>query len=48
VLRIDHRQDADDLRRMGRYIERVVLARAVGWHVEDRVLLHGNKTIVFN
>jgi formyltetrahydrofolate hydrolase len=26
----------------------VVLARAVGWHVEDRVLLHGNKTIIFN
>jgi formyltetrahydrofolate deformylase len=48
VLRIDHRHDTDDLRRLGRYIERVVLARAVGWHVEDRVLLHGNKTIVFN
>jgi formyltetrahydrofolate deformylase len=48
VLRIDHRQDPEDLRRLGRYIERVVLARAVGWHCEDRVLLHGNKTIVFN
>lgn len=48
VLRIDHRHDPDDLRRLGRYIERVVLARAVGWHCEDRVLLHGNKTIVFN
>src|SRR5712691_2836401 len=48
VRRIDHRHDTDELRRLGRYIERVVLARAVGWHVEDRVLLHGNKTIVFN
>jgi formyltetrahydrofolate deformylase len=48
VLRIDHRQGPDELRRLGRYIERVVLARAVEWHVEDRVLLHGNKTIVFN
>jgi formyltetrahydrofolate deformylase len=48
VLRIDHRLGPDDLRRLGRYIERVVLARAVGWHVEDRVLLHDNKTIVFN
>jgi formyltetrahydrofolate deformylase len=47
VQRIDHRHDTEDLRRLGRYIERVVLARAVGWHVEDRVLLHGNKTIVF-
>jgi formyltetrahydrofolate deformylase len=48
VLRIDHRHNTEDLRRLGRYIERVVLARAVGWHVEDRVLLHGSKTIVFN
>jgi formyltetrahydrofolate deformylase len=47
VRRIDHRLNTEDLRRLGRYIERVVLARAVGWHVEDRVLLHGNKTIVF-
>jgi formyltetrahydrofolate deformylase len=48
VTRIDHRHNTDDLRRLGRYIERQVLARAVGWHVEDRVLLHGNKTIIFN
>jgi formyltetrahydrofolate deformylase len=47
VRRVDHRHTPDDLRRLGRYIERVVLARAVVWHVEDRVLLHGNKTIVF-
>jgi formyltetrahydrofolate deformylase len=48
VQRVDHRHTPEDLRRLGRYIERVVLARAVGWHVEDRVLLHGNKTIVFS
>jgi formyltetrahydrofolate deformylase len=48
VRRVDHRHTPDDLRRLGRYIERVVLARAVLWHVEDRVLLHGNKTIVFS
>jgi formyltetrahydrofolate deformylase len=48
VRRVDHRHAPPDLRRMGRYIERVVLARAVTWHVEDRVLLHGNKTIVFS
>jgi formyltetrahydrofolate deformylase len=48
VMRIDHRHSTEDLRRLGRYIERVVLARAVGWHAEDRVLLHGNKTIVFS
>jgi len=48
VRRVDHRHAPADLRRLGRYIERVVLARAVTWHVEDRVLLHGNKTIVFS
>ena len=47
VVRIDHRQSVADLRRAGRYVERAVLARAVGWHVEDRVIVHGNKTIVF-
>src|SRR5207244_6654436 len=36
VLRIDHRQERHELARKGRYIERVALARAVGWHVQDR------------
>ena len=47
VERVDHRSDAEDLKRRGRHIERVVLARAVGWHAEDRVLVYGNKTVVF-
>ena len=47
VQRADHRHTAEDLRRMGRQVERTVLARAVRWHVEDRVLVDGNKTIVF-
>jgi formyltetrahydrofolate deformylase len=47
VRRVDHRHTPRDLRRMGRYIERVVLARAVAWHVDDRILLNGSKTIVF-
>jgi formyltetrahydrofolate deformylase len=47
VQRVDHRQSVADLRRLGRYVERTVLARAVAWHVEDRVLVHGNTTIVF-
>lgn len=47
VQRVDHRHSVSDLQRLGRLIERVVLARAVRWHVEDRVLVHGNKTIVF-
>jgi formyltetrahydrofolate deformylase len=47
VQRVDHRRSKEDLVRIGRHIERVVLARAVAWHVEDRVLVHGNKTVVF-
>lgn len=47
VQRVDHRQTIDDLRRIGRQVERAVLARAVIWHVEDRILVHGNKTLVF-
>lgn len=47
VQRVDHRHSVEELKRMGRYIERMVLARAVTWHVEDKVLVHGNKTVVF-
>jgi formyltetrahydrofolate deformylase len=47
VQRVDHRHTVDDLRRIGRHVERMVLARAVGWHVDDRVLVDGNKTVVF-
>ncbi len=47
VARVSHRQDVEDLRRMGRDLERRVLARAVKWHLEDRVIVHGNKTVVF-
>lgn len=48
VVRVDHRNDAEQLKKIGRNIERTVLARAVKWHVEDRILIHGNKTIVFS
>jgi formyltetrahydrofolate deformylase len=47
VIRVSHRDDVDTLRRRGADIERAVLARAVEWHCEDRVLLYGNTTIVF-
>lgn len=47
VRRVDHAHTVDDLRRVGRYVERAVLARAVEWHLQDRVLVSGNKTIVF-
>jgi len=45
--RIDHGDSADELRRVGRDVERSVLARGLRWHLEDRVLLNGNKTVVF-
>lgn len=48
VQRVSHRDNVEDLKRIGRHIERVVLARAVSWHVEDRILVHNNKTVVFN
>jgi formyltetrahydrofolate deformylase len=47
VERISHRDTADDLIRKGRDIERRVLARALRFHLEDRVLLNGSKTVVF-
>ncbi|MBE9075774.1 formyltetrahydrofolate deformylase [Romeria aff. gracilis LEGE 07310] len=47
VLRIDHTDATADLVRYGKDIEKTVLARGLRYHVEDRVLLHRNKTIVF-
>ena len=47
IQRVDHSQGPDRLVELGRDIECQVLARAVGWHVEHRVLIEGNKTIVF-
>jgi len=48
VARVSHRSTPGELIRIGRSIEREVLARAVLWHLEDRVLVHGNKTVVFS
>jgi formyltetrahydrofolate deformylase len=47
VARVSHRQSVEELEHLGRDIERVVLARAVKWHLEDRVLVHENRTVVF-
>jgi len=45
--RIDHGDSVGELQRVGREVERSVLARGLRWHLEDRVLLNGNKTVVF-
>jgi len=47
IQRVSHRDDVTELKRIGRHIERIVLARAVKWHVEDRLLVYQNKTVVF-
>jgi formyltetrahydrofolate deformylase len=47
TLPVDHRDDVEDLIRKGRDLERVVLAAAVRQHVEDKILMSKNKTIVF-
>jgi len=47
VGRATHRHDVEDLKRMGRELERRALARAVRWHCQDRIIVHGNKTVVF-
>ncbi len=47
VTRISHRDHPEEMVRLGRDVEKAVLARGLRWHLEDRVLVHGNKTIVF-
>src|SRR6202795_4959552 len=48
VVRISHRDTVEDLIQKGRDLEKVVLSRAVRWHIENRILLYGNKTVIFD
>ena len=48
IMKVSHRHSVKDLRELGQDIERQVLARAVQWHLEDRNIVYGNKTIVFS
>ena len=47
VIRVDHSDSVEDMVRYGKDIEKAVLARGLRYHIEDRVLVHGNKTVVF-
>ncbi|USK33020.1 formyltetrahydrofolate deformylase [Bacillus sp. F19] len=47
VERVSHRYQIKDLKRIGRDVEKLVLSRAVGWHLDDKVLVYENKTVVF-
>src|SRR5699024_8656562 len=46
IKRVDHRDNVQDLKNIGRKIERRVLAHAVKWHLENRVIVYGYKTVV--
>jgi formyltetrahydrofolate deformylase len=48
VARISHRDQVEDLVERGRDLERIVLSRAVRWHLDRRILCYGNKTVVFD
>ncbi|MHB8467534.1 MAG: hypothetical protein ACYDH6_24065 [Acidimicrobiales bacterium] len=48
MLRVIHRDDAEDLRRKGRDLEVMVLARALRLHVSHRVFVYGRRTVVFD
>jgi len=47
IIRISHRDQLPDIIQKGRDAEKIVLSRAISWHLEHRILVHGNKTIVF-
>jgi formyltetrahydrofolate deformylase len=48
TARIDHRYSVEDMIDAGQDLERVVLYRAVRWHLEHKVLCYGNKTVIFD
>lgn len=48
VVRVSHRNDVEELIRKGRDLEKLVLAQAVRWQLENRILVYGNKTVVFD
>jgi formyltetrahydrofolate deformylase len=48
VVRISHRDQLEDLVQKGRDLEKVVLSRAVRWHIERRILVYSKKTVVFD
>ncbi len=48
IARISHREQVEDLIQKGRDLERIVLSRAVRWHIDNRVLVYANKTVVFD
>lgn len=48
VIRISHRESVNDLIQKGRDLEKIVLSRTVRWHLENKILVYANKTVVFD
>ena len=48
VARISHRTQPEDMVRLGKDVEKLVLARGLHLHIEDRILIHGNKTVILD
>ncbi len=48
IVRVSHRKSLEDLKREGRELERMVLSRAVRWHLERKILVYNNKTVIFD
>jgi len=48
IDRISHRDQVEDLIQKGRDLERIVLSKAVRWHIENRILIYANKTVIFD
>jgi formyltetrahydrofolate deformylase len=48
VIRISHRDSVEELIQKGRDLERVVLSRAVSWHLDDRIVSYGHRTVIFD
>jgi formyltetrahydrofolate deformylase len=48
IMRVNHKDSVDDLVRKGKDVEKLVLSRAIGYHLEHRVLIYGNRTVIFN
>jgi formyltetrahydrofolate deformylase len=47
VIRVNHTHSVEEMRRLGRDVEKTALAKGLRFHLEDRVIIHGNKTVVF-
>ena len=48
MVRVSHRETIEEMVRLGKDVEKMVLSRGLRYHLEDRVLVHDNKTVVFD